>query len=643
MTLARPVEPFTEDDETLRAVLKDAHIPSLLPALAHILGDLSLLRPDLRVDPAAVTQPQGGLGPTQLEEARELAFEALFRYRESGCQVAPYPSQEDLKTIVEFMAGGISVDGYLPMMKEELALTGEDTRAAPWHKQEIAPDREFFVAVIGAGMSGIVAAYRLKQAGIPFVVFEKNPEAGGTWHENTYPGCRVDIANHYYSYSFAQRDDWPQFYSPQAELKGYFLECIEAFGIGRNIRYETEVSSLEFDDYTATWTLCVVGPDGPESTFRANAVISAVGQLNRPSLPQIDGRDTFSGPAFHSARWDHSVDLSDQRVAVIGNGCSAVQFAPIVAQSAKQLTVFQRTPNWMIANPNYQADVPEGLQWLLRHVPRYRQWYRFYLFWSTAETGRPTGDVDPTWVDRDRSVGPVNDAVRTLLTAAMQVQYSDRPDLLDRVVPDYPPASKRMIVDGGHWAAMLKEDHVELVTTGIARIQPDGIVTEDGDHRKFDVIVYGTGFQASRFLTPMKVVGSGGADLHHRWDGDDARAYLGITVPGFPNFMMLYGPNTNLVVSGSITLFSECAVNYVMDYLRTLLSENHRALDLRPEVHDAFNVEIDEANELRAWAVSKVNTWYKNSRGRSTQNWPFTLLEYWRRTRTVRRAEYEAI
>jgi 4-hydroxyacetophenone monooxygenase len=643
LTLARPVEPLTADDETLRAALLEAHIPSLLPTLAHITGDLSVLRADLRVDPTTVTMPQGGLSAAQLGIARELAHEVLVRFRDSGRAVAAYPKPGDLRTILEFMAGGYPIDNYLPMMKEELALTGEDNRAVPWHKEDVAPDREFVVAVIGAGMSGIVAAYRLRQAGVPFVVFEKNPDVGGTWYENTYPGCRVDIANHYYSYSFAQRDDWPQYFSPQSELHRYFHDCVDAFGIGPSIQFGSEVSSVEFDDDTGRWTLDVMGPNHLKSTFEANVVVSAVGQLNRPSIPVIEGQETFGGAQFHSARWDHDIDLSAKRVAVIGTGCSAVQFAPIVAEAAEQLTVFQRTPNWMAANPNYLADVPDGFQWLLRHVPHYRQWYRFYLFWSTAETSRPVGDVDPHWPDKGRSVGPANELVRNVLTEGMRAQYADRPELIERVIPDYPPVSKRLILDGGQWATMLKRSNVELVTEGIDRIEADAIVGEDGRRHEVDVIIYATGFQASRFLTPMRVLGRQKSDLHQVWHEDDARAYLGITVPQFPNFLMLYGPNTNLVVSGSITLFSECAVNYVMDYIHQLLAEGARALDLRPEVHEGFNRKIDEANELRVWAISKVNSWYKNSRGRSTQNWPFTLLEYWQRTRSANRQEYNSI
>ena len=305
-------------------------------------------------------EDQGGLTPEQQAGIRALALDTLVAFRDGGSIAAPMPTGPDLKQILEFMAGGLEIDEYLPMMREELALTA-DLRAPRWHKDDVNPDKPFKVVIIGAGMSGIVAAYRLAEADVPYVVIDKNADVGGTWLENSYPGCRVDIPNHYYSYSFAQRDDWPLYYSPRAELYKYFRECVDEFGIRPNIRFNTEVSSVEYDDETATWTVCTVDKDGREANIQANAVISAVGQLNRPQLPKIEGRESFAGPAFHSARWDHYVDLTGKRVGVIGTGCSAAQFGPIVAEQVEHLEIFQRTPNWQFPVPHYRHEVPAGL------------------------------------------------------------------------------------------------------------------------------------------------------------------------------------------------------------------------------------------------------------------------------------------
>ncbi|MEO5898961.1 MAG: NAD(P)/FAD-dependent oxidoreductase [Ilumatobacteraceae bacterium] len=636
MTLARKIQPITATDDEIRAALQDADLPPLLPALAYITGDLSLLREDLRIDPLMLSVEQGGLEPERQAAVREVALAALVRFRDEGA--TPVDDDADLQTIVEFLAGGVAMDDYMPMLREELALHGDDLRAPTWHKDELAPDRDFTVAIVGSGMSGIIAGYRLKQAGVPYVIFDKNDDVGGTWKENTYPGCRVDIPNHYYSYSFAQRDDWPQFYSPQPELHRYFRQCVDEFGIRDHIRLNTEVTSIEYDDVSGMWTLCLLGPEG-ESTHTANAVISAVGQLNRPQYPNIDGRETFAGPAFHSARWDHSVDLDGKRVAVIGTGCSAAQFAPIVAETAATVEIFQRTPNWQFPQPIYHDDVPDTFQWLLGHIPAYREWYRFWLFYRSAETLRPIAEVDPAWPDQSRSVSQLNDDMRQLLTDAIVAQYEDRPDLLDKVVPQYPPAAKRIIVDDGTWARMLHRPNVTLTSTGISKIVPEGVVTDDGELHEVDAIVYGTGFQPSKFLTPMKVVGRGGVELHDRWNGD-ARAYLGTTIPGFPNFFLLYGPNTNIVVNGSIIWFSECEVRYMTDVLRVVLEGGHNGLDVREDVHDKFNEEVDAENLRMVWGTSTVSSWYKNANGRVAQNWPFPLLDFWKRTKSVDESDY---
>lgn len=641
MPLAQPVEPIEADDAAIRQALEQADIPPLLPALAHITGDLSLLRDNLRIDPALMMGDNGGLTPEQIEDVRELAFEVLTRFRDEGSVSAPMPTGDDLREIVQYMAGGLPIDEYLPMMREEVGLT-PDPRAPEWHKDSVAPDRDFTVAIIGAGMSGILAAHRLAEAGVPYLVIEKNDDVGGTWLENTYPGCRVDVPNHYYSYSFAQRDDWPMYYSPQTELNQYFRDCVDEFGIRPNIHFGTEVTSVELDEEAMKWTVCTVDKGGVEHSFEADAVVSAVGQLNRPQLPSIDGRESFAGPSFHSAQWDHEVDLAGKRVGVIGTGCSAAQFVPIVAESTSQLEIFQRTPNWMFTVPQYHEEVPDGFQWLLRHVPFYRQWYRFWLFWRSAETLRPMAEVNPEWPHQERSGSELNDELRIMLTKAIEVQYAARPDLFEKVLPTYPPAAKRIIMDNGVWAEALHRKNVKLTTTHIDKIIPAGVVTIDGELHEFDVLVFATGFQPSKFLTPIKVVGRGGTDLHHRWDGD-ARAYLGITVPTFPNFFLLYGPNTNIVVNGSIIWFSECEVRYVMDYLRVLFSENLRALDCRPEVHDAYNEAVDSENMRMVWGTSDVSSWYKNSRGRVAQNWPFPLVDYWKRTAEVNPTDYEAL
>ena len=622
------LSPITASDDQIRAALQEAEIPPLLPALAYATGDLSLLKDHLRPDPLLAAMEQGGLSDTQQAEIRDLAFDALVRFRDTGCEPAAPPADDVLLRIMEYAVGGVEMAPYLPLLEEELAYRGEDRRAPGWRAPE---GLDFRVVIIGAGMSGLLAAHRLQQAGVEFVILEKNDDVGGTWLENSYPGCRVDNPNHNYSYAFAQRHDWPLHFSTHDVLLDYFQRCADTFGLREHIRFGTEVVSATWSEEDLRWTVLVRSADGAEESLDANAVISAVGQLNRPSMPNIPGLDRFEGPTFHSARWDHDVDLTGKRVAVIGTGASAVQFIPEIAPVVGDLVVLQRTPPWMGPTADYHDEVSDGQRWLYGHVPSYSEWNRFWIFWRMGDGALANVRVDEEWEPKDRSVSAVNDFVRMMLEAYFQVEFADRPDLLEKVVPDYPPGAKRMLRDNGIWARTLKRDNVRLVTEAIREITPTGVVTADGEAHDVDVIIYGTGFQASKFLMPMKVTGRDGVDLHEQWGGD-ARAYLGVTIPGFPNLFCLYGPNTNIVVNGSIVYFSECGVRYILGLLQHLVEGGHRALEVRKDVHDEFNVEVDAENRSMAWGRSDVNSWYKNERGHVAQNWPFTLLEYWQRT-----------
>ena len=638
MTISREIQPLPLDEEPIRKALEDAHLPSLLPALAQITGDLSLLREDLFPETVLLTDPQGGLSAEAQAEARELALRTLVAWRDAGSVVAPPPSMTDVRRMMDYLIGEHVSDEYLPLLLEELAFADKDARAPEWSKDGIDADRSMRVLIIGAGMSGILAAHRLQQAGIPYVVIEKNADVGGTWFENTYPGARVDSSNHAYSYSFMQKFDWPYHHSPQEVLLEYFSDCAEEFGIRGNIRFNTEVESVTYDEARAVWAVKVRGPEGGE-TLEAEAVVSAVGQLNRPKMPSIAGVGAFEGPAFHSAQWDHSIDFAGKTVGVIGTGSSASQFIPHLADWAEEVRIFQRTPNWYAPSPNYHERVSEGFLWLATHVPTYAQWYRFWLFWAISDGFLPMVEVDDDWQPGDEVTGKLNGELRDLLAGSMRNYLQSRPDLIEKTLPDFPPASKRIVVDNGTWPKTLLKEHVHLVTEPIDRVTPRGVLTEDGEEHALDVLVYGTGFQASKFLTPMKVVGRGGVDMHEQWDGD-ARAYLGITMPNFPNFFFLYGPNTNIVVNGSIVYFSECEVQYVLECLKFLLESGQQAIDCRTDVHDAYNERIDAGNLKRAWGVSSVPSWYKSDSGRVAQNWPFTLLEYWQQTKTMDPADY---
>ena len=627
------------DTARIERLLEAADLPSLLAALAHATGDPGLVPADLWLNPDLALQPDGGWDEQQAGRARELASSGLQRLMSSRAG-GDGPADDLVPSLIDWLTGADLDDGYRRMLSEELAVTGDLRVPEPITGDGWPPTgADCPVAVIGAGMSGILAAHRLEQAGVDCVVLDKNADVGGTWLENTYPGCRVDVFNHVYSYAGEQRPDWPQYHSSQPVLLDYFQDCARRWGIRDRMRFGTGVKAMSWDEPARRWTLQL---DGGEAVT-AGAVVSAVGQLNRPLIPDIEGIDSFAGERFHSSAWHHDIDWDGLRVAVIGTGASALQFIPHLAADAARVTVFQRTPPWLIPRPVYHEPLAEGLLELFRMIPGYAHWFRLRLFWCTHEGTVGALRRDPAWDGPlDRAVSRRNEETRRLLTLYLRSQFSDRPDLLAKVVPDYPVGSKRVVLDNGIWASTLKRPNVELVSDGIERVEPAGVRGADGRLHRADVIVFGTGFRASEFLMPMRVTGRGGIDLHETWN-TDARAYNGVCVPGFPNLFCLYGPNTNIVVNGSIIYFAECATHYVVECLRLLASRGAAAMDCRPDAYENYAARMDEHNSQMAWGVSPVNSWYKSPSGRIAQNWPLPLIDYWRQTRSPNPADFELI
>ena len=619
-------------DAALDSALPEAHLPALLASLIHLTGDASLLTPERKASVIFMGDNRtGGYSPEVQADLVARARTAIKAHLKGAPLPPPLPP-ETVRKMMDWVAGADIPDHYAPFLADELMLDGTSTKTPDWSAPKLrAAADKLKVVVIGAGMSGLLTGIRLKQAGIDFTIVEKNADVGGTWFENAYPGCRVDNPIHMYSYSFEPNHDFPQFYSTQPVLLDYFRRIAERHQLRPHIRFETEVVEAVFDEARALWKVTVKAKDGRRDTMEANAVVTAVGQLNRPRLPDIEGADSFAGPAFHSSRWRRDVDLTGKRVAVIGTGASAYQFVPEIAPKVAHLEVFQRTPPWPIPGPTYHDDVPEGKKWLLEHVPYYDKWYRFFLFWMLTDGLYEMVRADPAWSGGDGAVSEANAGLRALLEQALAAQAPDRPDLLAKVTPAYPMGGKRALVDNGVWMEALKRDNVDLVTTPIARVTPEGVETKDGVSHPADVLIYGTGFHASRFLWPMRIVGRGGKDLNDVWKGD-ARAYLGMTTPGFPNLFMIYGPNTNIVVNGSIIFFSECSVRYIVGCLKLMAETGADAIEVKPEVHDAFNAKVDAANALMAWGAPQVSSWYKNATGRVSQNWPFPLVDYWTAT-----------
>jgi len=478
------------------------------------------------------------------------------------------------------------------------------------------------IAIIGAGHSGICMGMKLKQAGIDdFVILEKAASLGGTWRDNTYPGASCDAPSFLYSFSFAQKTDWSRRFAWQPELLAYSAECAIRSGVLEHCRFNAEVASARFDEAHDLW--CVTLVDG--STLEAQFLVSGVGQLHHPSIPGIPGRESFAGPQFHSARWDHSVDLTGRRVAVIGNAASAVQFVPQIAPLVSELTIFQRSANWLLPrkdrlySPRTQRRMTRW-PWLARMRHR-AQWLYF-------------GEMQLTPLMKQ--VKPVQWLATRLALLHLRRQVRD-PELRRRLVPDYPIGAKRVLFNDDYYPT-LNRDTVRLVTEAIEAITPDGVRTKSGETMPADVIIYATGFKATEFLSPMSIVGPGGRELHQEWQ-HGAHAYLGVAVSGFPNLFMLYGPNTNLG-HNSILVMIEAQVGYVIDLIRRMDAAGIRRIDVKRPVMERYNESLQRDLARSVWAANKAS-WYKLADGTITNNWPHSTIRYRRQMRSADLADYE--
>jgi cation diffusion facilitator CzcD-associated flavoprotein CzcO len=480
------------------------------------------------------------------------------------------------------------------------------------------------VAIVGGGFGGVAAAVELRRRGIEdFVLLERGDRLGGVWRANTYPGAACDVPSNLYSFSFAPHPEWSRRFSPGVEIQAYLEDVARRYDVLPRARFGCDVQRAAFDESAGRWRLELAGGEEIE----ADVLITACGQLARPAIPDVPGLGRFEGEMFHSAHWDHDHALAGRRVAVLGTGASAIQFVPAIAPEVERLTVFQRSAPWVLRKPDKAyAAATKRLYALVPLVQRF--WRRFW--WAWMESLVPVFTRRPPAVARAmtafyRMVAHVNRAV--------QLRGDRR--LLRATRPGYAMGCKRILITSD-WYPTLRRENVDLVTEPIREVTADGIVTRDGRHHPADTILFGTGFTATEFLAPMEVEGRGGRRLAEEW-ADGAEAYLGITVPGFPNLFLLYGPNTNHGTGSAIELI-EAQARYSADAVRLLASGAARRLEIRQEVHDAFQRELRERLGDSVWAT--CSSWYVTADGRVTNNWPGTQTEYRRRTRSVAPSDY---
>jgi cation diffusion facilitator CzcD-associated flavoprotein CzcO len=481
-----------------------------------------------------------------------------------------------------------------------------------------ALERDLEVIIVGAGFGGIAAAIELRSHGVERIrILERAPDMGGTWFYNSYPGAACDVPSHLYSFSYAQRRDWSRLCSPQAEIHAYLRGVAREHGIEDLIETGTTISSCTWDEAACRWTLA----SEQGASYEADALILATGQLHQPARPAIEGAELFAGHSFHSAEWDHTYPLAGKRVAVVGTGASAVQFVPEIAPEVARLSVFQRTGNWFLPRRNRRYNA--AIRALVGGVPRLQELRRRFVFEYTESLTMS--------IRNPRTIGRL--AAKRSATF-MRSQLKD-PVLRAKAWPDYTFGCKRILFSS-HFLPALERSNVELVTDAIASIAPQGIVTADGRLHELDCLIWATGFKTNDFMLPMHVTGRDGRSLEDTWKAG-AHAHLGISVPGFPNMFLMYGPNTN-TSGGSIIVYLEAQAAYLRQALEQLRTRTAGAIEVRPEVEASSDREVQARFAGTAWL--ECDSWYRDETGRIVANWPGYMREYLQRTRTLDAAEF---
>jgi len=635
-------EPFEDRDEGIASALEDVSVPALMASLVHMSGDMSWVRGDIQPNVGQSLDIQGGMSDEDMAEMRRRALPAIAAYRDGGCDPVEL-NRDKLLEIMSFLGKRPVQEGVAGLFFDDLQFDGRDSGEISWG-DEISEAQKAAapVVVMGCGMGGILAGIRLKQAGLPFTIIDQNPGPGGTWWENRYPGARVDVGSHQYCYSFEPAEMWSEYYCQQPELRDYFETVVEKFDLRPHCLFETAVTAVAWQEDDAMWRVTARHASGTERVLDARFVISAVGSLNLPRLPEIPGMDTFTGPSFHSARWPEDLDIQGTRFALVGAGASGFQLGPAVAEEVDELTIFQRTAQWMLPNRIYHTAVPAGDAWALRHLPFYGRWYRFVMTFAGIAAGVDMYRIDPEYDDpTHQSVNAVNAKRAAAILGWMRSILGDDPELLEKVVPDYPATGKRILQDDGTWLRTLQRPKVELVRTGIERVVPDGIVTEDGRHYPADIICYATGFRHNEFLASMDVTGRRGASLREQW-GEEPTAYLGITVQNFPNLFCVYGPGTNLAFGASIFYHAEFQVHYALQVIHDTLASGSQWGEVTADAHDEYAARYQQAIGELVWSHPSIeHSHYKNSNGKVFTLSPWPLDQYWAWTRQVDPDHYE--
>lgn len=608
------------DRDFVKRGLAAAQLDAVRVALFHNSGDAWLA--DLPI--------AAKMTPDQREALIEKAADWLID--NASLDQLPEPAPADLRRMME-MATGQSVGDLEFAARNGIAGFADYPYMVGWDGPAPAIPKDFKVAIIGSGFAGIGMAMQLDLLGIPYYLLERRAEAGGVWSINRYPEVRVDTISVTYELGFEKDFSWTEYFGQGDEVRQHLIAASRKFGIQERTFFEHDVTKADFDKDAGLWRLSVQTPAGPEQ-FTANVLITCAGLFATPNMPVFEGQDSFTGEIVHSARWPEDLDLTGRRVGLIGNGSTGVQMLTGVAKKAAHVDVYQRTPQWISSREHYGDVLSQEYIWLIRNFPGYRNWWRYIASAVLFDTHKLM-QVDPEWQAKGGLLNEGNDAMRRDMTQYIHDQTGGRKDLIDRLVPQYAPVSRRPVVDNS-WYKSLTLDHVDLVDTPIARFQPSGIETSDGVLHPCDLIITATGYRVSEYLWPMRVKGAEGQDLHDEWSAaDGARAYIGMMHAGFPNLFTIYGPNSQPISGGPAqpVWFATWSA-YVARVLMGMLKEGKSEVDVTRKAYDDYNRALDEAASTlilmtEAGGADK-NYYIHGEHARLQVNAPWYSPEYYR-------------
>jgi 4-hydroxyacetophenone monooxygenase len=623
-------------ERTIVAPLLDASDAQIERAVAHadpmvlrgllyqLTGDDEAAATRITVDPTGFQTFMMVAEEADVAMLRHKTVDFLRAHRDAGAEPLGIGPEERLRRSIPLVLGEELDDAEFEYCSEELALDPW-ARTLAW-REPPPPERlqGFSVTVIGAGFGGLNAAVMLKRAGIDYTVIEKDSGVGGTWWETRYPGARVDTPSRAYTHLFGAHFPYSSPFCDSAENQRYFDWVADTFEVRDDIVFDTEVRALTWDEAASVWEVEIEGPEG-RRTLRSNAVITAVGFLNRPRIPEIEGMADFRGRSWHTSRWPDDADVAGKRVAVIGTGCTGYQLIPELARQTEHVVAFQRTPQWLFGVPGYLSPFPEEVSWLDANLPYYTNFMRVRTLGTGKAFMRMT-EIDPGF-DDPHSVSARNKIVRDVALEFLHGKVAD-PELRAIMTPAHPPWSARAVVVDRDYSVLdaIQRDDVTLVTSGIRRITETGIEDGDGTHHAVDVIVYATGFHPSDYLFPMRVTGVGGQTLEDLWRVGGARAHRFCMYPGFPNLWSIYGPNSNGVLGPGT--FHDLVARYAIECMERLILDDRRAIEPTREAYDRFNEEVDARNSRKVWSDPRATTsYYWTKHGRSAVMCPFNSPE----------------